>query len=133
MSAVSWALSWAVESGKSFETLISSVPKARFWYIMPTTPLMILVKQHQIHSYNPCSIYIFSVQTGPSRALSQKTSRTIEKRDALAQSHRDLPCRLKHTTSHQGRRSLCSGNQCAQCGWSSACSSPSSTPTRRRA
>lgn len=33
-----------------------------------------------------------------------------------------------HKGSHQERRSLCSGSQCGQCGSSSACSWPGSTP-----
>lgn len=39
-----------------------------------------------------------------------------------------LPFHQMHTGSHQETRSLCSGSQCDQCGWSSACSWPGSTP-----
>lgn len=40
-----------------------------------------------------------------------------------------IPFHQMHTGSHQERRSLCSGSHCDQCGWSSACSWPGSTPT----
>lgn len=40
-----------------------------------------------------------------------------------------IPFHQMHTGSHQERRSLCSGSHRGQCGWSSACSWPDSTPT----
>lgn len=40
-----------------------------------------------------------------------------------------IPFHQMHTGSHQERRSLCSGSHRDQCGWSSACSWPGSTPT----
>lgn len=42
-----------------------------------------------------------------------------------------LPFHQMHTENHQEIQSLCSGNQCDQCGWSSACSWPGSTPGRQ--
>ncbi len=39
-----------------------------------------------------------------------------------------LPFHQRHTEIHQETRSLCSGIQCGQCGWSSAYSSQDSIP-----